>query len=854
MSEANPPPADALARIARGYLALAERRRLPILALALAIAVAGGFGLSRLTILPRLEALLPAGAPSLVSIEHLHERLSGDSPLVLLVHADDPALARRMAGEMVAQVRTWEDVRWAMDRRELAPLIDRRFLYLDAESLADYADRIEEYVDFQSCAALPGCVNFDDEPPPLPSEAEVRARIAAQPSVRMLATYLGRDPDAMLSEGSGASDAEREPGEELGDLCSDDGTLCAVYASMAHPAGDLAYAESVNERAHALFASIRPPDAPDDLDFEVAGDFRNAPNIKRQTERDLSKATSLSLVLVLLIVALQFRGARALLLMLIPLLVAMIGVFGLFGALGVELNIISAFTLAILAGVGIDFGLHLLTHYGERRRRGDAPREANTAALAQLLRSILVAGATTGAAFAALGTASFRGFSQMGWMAALGVLGALLAFLLLFAPLSLSLHRLAPEKGQLLRTWPWLDRVAAPSRKLAALIVGVGVFAGVALGLVASGVLGGEGLSFEYEFWRLRPSGVSTRHDAGSAVQGGRGTVVYLLAEEPEELARTMAGLRGEGEGLALPDFPGERGDPLLLSGPDLIPADQDARMAQVARIRESIEDVLPRTRGDERARLEALLDGLDFAPLTPDSLPPWVADLLVESDGSFGTLGLVWVPLRAADARSMEYLSEQLVHWRRAYPGVVFASPPAILGEVVPGLRRDAPQIVGLAILGLVIATLVFGRSVRRSVVVLSPIFLAVASSLGLMVLFGWKLNLYNLLVLPVTFGVGVDGAVYVVWTMSTAAPLAERWRELRITLRAIIGSTLTTIAAFGTLMISTNPGVVTLGELALVTIGLSLVTNVLWLPALLILLGRNAPVEPSPAPEAGG
>lgn len=140
---------------------------------------------------------------------------------------------------------------------------------------------------------------------------------------------------------------------------------------------------------------------------------------------------------------------------------------------------------------------------------------------------------------------------------------------------------------------------------------------------------------------------------------------------------------------------------------------------------------------------------------------------------------------------------------------------------------------MVGLALLGLVLATSFIGRSARRTVLVLLPVALSMAVAAGAMALFDVRLHLFNLLVIPVAFGIGVDGAVYLVGALEDGPP-ATRWTRAWASGRAVLGSTLTTMTAFGSLAIAAHPGLASLGQLALLTIGCSLFGNLLWLPAL--------------------
>src|SRR5690606_21227128 len=135
--------------------------------------------------------------------------------------------------------------------------------------------------------------------------------------------------------------------------------------------------------------------------------------------------------------------------------------------------------------------------------------------------------------------------------------------------------------------------------------------------------------------------------------------------------------------------------------------------------------------------------------------------------NGRFGTVGLTYQDYPGTHAGKMLELSHKLEKLREENPSVRFASSPAVLGEVMPLLKDDGWRVTVLALLGLLLATLAVGRSRRRTALILATIFLAVSSTAALMVVLGWKIDFYNLLVFPVAFGIGVDGAIYVVWTV---------------------------------------------------------------------------------------
>ena len=799
---------------------------------------------------------MPADTPSQRALEQLRRRVPrGAEPYYLLVQSSDLELNQRLSLKLMQGISEWPETRWAMRKRDPGYFLDRRLLYLTTADLKELADRVEEIVDWEHCERMPGCMNLDDRPPD-PDAKELRERYQSNPETNALISLFGMasledvaersDEDEPGAQGKGGQKGfQREPGV----LCSPDGRICAVQASLDGSPDDIEYATRMKDKGEALIRSVWPDPAPDDLKIAVSGRYRNAPEIKRSALADLGRTTALSLLLVFSLIVLQFRGPRAFLLLVLPVAASVCWTLGIIGIVHATLNLISAFTLAVLAGLGIDFGVHMVTYYGAQRQRGLDARAAMEQTLRSLGVSMAAAAATTGCGFAALTAARFRGFSEMGALAGMGVLMALLAFLVLLPALVLLFDRLSAERRPLTRALSLPER--GPAGRPARIVVILGLVFGALLGAI------GLGVEFEYNFRNLRAKGSGTGINWGRTMHGTNRNAIYLMADDPDRLEATAAAIRREGPRGLL-----KKQSAWVFTPRSFVPPDQPARLAEIARIRQAVQQGERHAGRAFRERLGTFRRLIEVrGAIRVEEMPRWVTDWLVERDGRFGTMAVVYTDLSGADARKMQFVSERMQKWRERYPGVLFASPVAQLGEVVPGLRNDAPVIVSLALLGLALGTVLIGRSLDRTLLVLSPVVLSVAWSLGAMALLGLKINMYNMLIFPLAFGIGVDGAIYLVWAAlgekpaddaDRAAPSAGTtgtvpWKQVWTSGRAVIGSTLTTVAAFGSMSISENPGVASLGKLAIVTLLLTVTANLLWLPALLGWLKGGSAAGPN-------
>lgn len=167
----------------------------------------------------------------------------------------------------------------------------------------------------------------------------------------------------------------------------------------------------------------------------------------RRSQSDMSYATIVSFAGVGLLLFLGFRGFRHPLLALIVLALGMAWSFGFTTVAVGHLNILSVSFAAILIGLGIDFGIHYLARYLERRHRGSELERALAETSTSVGTGIVTAAVTTALAFFCATLTNFLGIAELGIIAAGGILlCAAATFLVMPALIALSDARIEPRE------------------------------------------------------------------------------------------------------------------------------------------------------------------------------------------------------------------------------------------------------------------------------------------------------------------------------------------------------------------------------------------------------------------------
>jgi len=138
------------------------------------------------------------------------------------------------------------------------------------------------------------------------------------------------------------------------------------------------------------------------------------------------------------------------------------------------------------------------------------------------------------------------------------------------------------------------------------------------------------------------------------------------------------------------------------------------------------------------------------------------------------------------------------------------------------------------IALLLVVLLLTVSLGSIRESLTVLVPLSLAALLMAGSMSMLGQSLNLANVIVLPLLAGLGVSYGIYLVLLQRT---LGIEGLFASVTPRAIMFSALTTMCSFGSLAISGDTAMASLGKSLAIALAWVLASNLIVQPALLSL-----------------
>ena len=122
-------------------------------------------------------------------------------------------------------------------------------------------------------------------------------------------------------------------------------------------------------------------------------------------------------------------------------------------------------------------------------------------------------------------------------------------------------------------------------------------------------------------------------------------------------------------------------------------------------------------------------------------------------------------------------------------------------------------------------------------ALIAMIPLLTGAVWMVGLMSILGEKFTLVNVMGIPMIIGIGIDDGVHLLHRYRI-----EGWDKARIvfksTGRAVLLTSLTTMAGFGSLLIAQYRGFISLSVLLILGVIACFITSVIFLPALVSLI----------------
>ncbi len=512
---------------------------------------------------------------------------------------------------------------------------------------------------------------------------------------------------------------------------------------------------------------------------------------------DMRRASVGSLVVITVLFIIVFRGIRRPLLAVAAFAIASAWTYGAATILVGRLTLLSTVFMLVLVGAGLDYGVHVVSRYGEMRRRF-ARAEAVRAALVSVGPGTITGAIGSASVFFLALATDFGGLRELGIVAGTGLLLCAIAMVTVLPALLALAGDERGVEGHVAMPKVAMPKVAVPEAispptTLSAIALApprVSTMLMACVPIVACLLGLPWAFGFQSNLLELQSSNLASVRWERRLFEDSPGASWYAVSMA-DSLERVAALEVSAQHATAI-----ARTESVL----SLVKLDTPARAALRKQVADAVDAPLVAlanpTPASEAARW--IIEGAQAS--LRDALPAAVRDRMVSPGGKF----LVqYFP--SVDAWEEAPLASFVASVHRI-DSMATGVPVTQLNSILD-MRNAFTRVSWLSIIAVTLIAWFDFRRMSATLLATATVLAGVAMTLGLMPMMGIELNLANFFAIPMLIGLGIDSAVHIIHRAR------QDPAQLATTVRAVAFTALTTAIGFGSLVIAEHRGMRSLG-----------------------------------------
>lgn len=474
--------------------------------------------------------------------------------------------------------------------------------------------------------------------------------------------------------------------------------------------------------------------------YQLSGRYVEKIEDKQQFDRDIAKTSIISTVLLIVVLFFGLGTMRAGLFTLAGVFMAMGQTIGLAYFFVGRINILTGFLLAILSGLGSEYGIHFVRRYILERQSGKDKLEAIEETYNVMGRSLFSAALTSASAFFILSISDFKGFSELGVIAGLGIVCIYFTFMCIF-PLG---ARMLPHKkegniqekiSKFFYAYPFKTRHAAWCLILLP-VMGYGIYHAY----------------FEYDFERLHNFSKKTQelNKLTDDLYGRAITPSAILTRDMEQVKSLESWLKSE-ENDEIVDQ--------VISYNTLVPDDMQTRYSRIQKVKNKVNQLTPKEI-EEKTQIsyEQVQRWLNTSPYGDELVPQSLA-------GNFGkdkNIILVFPKERQGTYDNINRYAEVLHKAKRLFPGMEVGSDTLVFSAILNHIIEDGKIVLVLFLIGAFFVFWSDFKNLRYALILEGQLIIGCVLLVALMGLVHEPFTILNVAIIPAVLAAGIDMGVH--------------------------------------------------------------------------------------------
>ncbi len=717
----------------------------------IALALWGGYVSKDIELKLSLTDLLPQDNPAVTKFNKLTEIVGGVGYTEILLHAKDKKSHLEIAQKIVDEMKTSALVRSAFFHREEHFFLTRALYYADMTKLTELEKTVDTGIQTAKRKAFDIGLWEDDK-----TKKEEPKKL--DPEFKKFADRTERLSPYLLSA---------------------DGEHLLVMVKPSFDSLDMKKSKELVKFTEETLKRVIPTDK---IEYVISGRYFSKVKDAEVIEEDIFILGILSNVVMAIVLLLYFRSIAAVISIFTPVVLGL-GVTALITRYTIgHVNIITGFLVGMLAGVGSDYGIHLLWRIRLEQR------EASSAEPDVLWRTLLTCGwanfvtlVTTSLCLFLMCGSNFKVFSEFGFMAGVGLGAILITKMCTFYCTSkwLNLEKVMTREKFPFHGWrlPMLE--SKRSYVIALVVTGL-----LSIYMVKVG--------FEFDFEKM------LEHSQSIRIAEKMIDDIYDRSTTPSAFAANS-----KEEAVAIEKFLKDHYMPSIVSsvvsGGSIIPPDQQEKSIIVGRIRKRIEKLSDRSiREGAGAPAKSIRDWVNAKPFDWADLPVYVQEALRGQKQSQYLL-YVYPTEHLNTGGAVNRFAGMINDVDAHFPDIVSGSDAGIFSEILELIKRDGLVLMMLIVVLIGVFIWINLRDLTHTLLSYVSFLISMPLGIGLMALFGVKFNIFNVALLPVFIAAGIEIPIQL---MQRAGEIKSGYKGVHDIAVSLQLSLLTTLVGFGVLI----------------------------------------------------
>ncbi len=755
--------------------------------------------------------LLPQDSKPVKNLKFLTEKLKGVGQFSIVIESkkQDTEAMKKFSDQLNQELLSFSEIQFIQYKIPLDFILNNIFLFIETDDLEEIYKRVHEKVQYELWKDVPFFISFEDE--------EDKIEFNIDDIIKKYKTQRGPVT---------ASETEY--------MISEDKKILVMFIKPDFMPTEVNKTGALIKKINKIINKINTNDFGKDLNISFAGTYTLSYDQKDAIYKDIRITSLIAFCFIFLAILFFIQRFDFSLFILYSLGIGVLSAFGVAYIAFQHINLITGFLIAILTGLGVNYGIHFLFRYREESKLIDKKKALKDAFILTGQAS-LTGALTTAVSFFTLSFSKFLGFSEFGILASSGIMITLISIYIVVTSLIILFNKLYKKE----KTTPVEKKVNVLNNSnniLKFIIIGVSI---ILLTLTIIFIFNLRKIEFEYDSKKLEVKGqksiITTELIQEKFNISTDPAIFYSYSrEEEKDFYKKITEMMKKEESYI--------GNVLSLSGVLVNEEIQKERLIWVKKIKEELDSLPQKAIKDKEQKkyIEQIRKIAGSAKIiSEDDLPEnFSRRFFVNENNKKLYITQVFPKKVLFDAREMKKYVARIREIKGEKNTYYPTGMHVLYVFLIDTVLKESKIFISLVFFIIWILLLIDFKKIKDSLIAMIPIVLGTIWLIEIMSIFGIKFNFMNIIVLPTVLGTGVDNGVHILHRYRETKDIYKTIRKTGI---ANFGMSITVALGWSALFFAHYEGLKTMAFIGVVGIILTFIASVTIMPAVIILFEKR-------------